>query len=69
MLYYLSETGTPHILVATKADKLNATETKAFRAFIEEDVSTRGLDMILCSAKNGLGNNELWQRILGAAKL
>ena len=69
MLYYLRETGLPHILVATKADKLNATETKAFRAFLEEDESTRGLDTILCSARTGLGRDELWRRIYEAAKL
>ena len=69
MLYYLSETGLPHIVVATKADKLNATETKQFYAMMEENELTRSLPVSLCSAKTGIGKNELWQTILNAARI
>ena len=67
MLYYLSETGLPHLIAATKCDKLNATETREFLASMEEGEMTRGLPLILCSAKTGRGRDELWRAMSDAA--
>ena len=67
MLYYLAETGLPHIIAATKADKLNATETREFLAAMEEGEFTRDLPLILCSAKSGRGRDELWRALTDAA--
>ena len=67
MLVYLSETGLPHLIAATKADKLNATETKAFLASMAEDPLTSGASLVLCSSKSGLGRDALWKEILAAA--
>ena len=63
MLYYLRETGTPHILVATKTDKLNATETKEFLAGVAEEELTKDLPLILYSAKTNRGRDDLWRKI------
>lgn len=63
MLYYLCETGTPHILVATKTDKLNATETKEFLAGVAEEELTKNLPLILYSAKTNRGRDDLWRKI------
>lgn len=63
MLYYLRETGTPHILVATKTDKLNATETKEFLAGVAEEELTKNLPLILYSAKTNRGRDDLWRKI------
>ena len=69
MLWYLQEVGLPHIVIGTKTDKLNATETRAFKEQIAEEELTKDLNLILYSAKSGLGKNELWQAIYSAAKL
>ena len=63
MLYYLRETGLPHVLVATKTDKLNATETKEFLASVAEEELTKDLPLILYSAKTHRGRDELWRAI------
>ena len=69
MLYYLAETGLPHLLVATKTDKLNATETREFLASVAEGELTKDLPLILYSAKTNRGRDELWKAMLGAAGL
>ena len=69
MLYYLRETGTPHLLAATKTDKLNAAETKEFLDAVAGEPLTRDLPLILCSAKTNRGRDELWSRILAACGL
>jgi GTP-binding protein len=63
MLYYLRETGLPHILVATKTDKLNATETREFLDTIAGEELTKDLPLILYSAKTNRGRDELWREI------
>lgn len=63
MLYYLRETGMPHLLVATKTDKLNATETKEFLDAVAADALTRDLPLVLYSAKTNRGRDELWRKI------
>ena len=64
MLYYLREAALPHLLVATKTDKLNAGEKKEFLDLIAGDELTADLPMILYSAKTHQGRDELWKQIL-----
>ncbi|MBE6541192.1 MAG: YihA family ribosome biogenesis GTP-binding protein [Ruminococcaceae bacterium] len=64
MLYYLREVGLPHIIVATKTDKLNATEKKKFAEIIAGDELTADLDVIMYSAKSNLGRDDLWKQLL-----
>ncbi|MBQ4353879.1 MAG: YihA family ribosome biogenesis GTP-binding protein, partial [Clostridia bacterium] len=52
MLYYLREAGLPHILVATKVDKLNATEKREFADIIADDELTADLPLIYYSSKS-----------------
>ena len=66
MLRYLTETGLPHIIAATKADKLNATETGKFLSGMGEDPLTAKIPLVLCSSKSGLGRDALWKAILDA---
>lgn len=69
MLYYLREVGIPHIIVATKTDKLNAAEKKEFDKIIAENELTRDLTLIKYSAKTNLGRDELWKQIFNHCKL
>ncbi|MBE6616822.1 MAG: YihA family ribosome biogenesis GTP-binding protein [Ruminococcaceae bacterium] len=69
MLYYLRETGMPHIIVATKTDKLNATEKAKFKEIIEGDELTADLPVIMCSAKSNLGRDDLWRQLYAYCKL
>lgn len=69
MLRWLSETKTPHIIVATKTDKLNKTErnemTEALKNHpdIAEDVK-----VIFFSAQTGEGKLEVWDAVFEACK-
>lgn len=69
MLYYLRETGMPHIIVATKTDKLNATEKAKFKEIIEGDELTADLPVIMYSAKSNLGRDDLWRQLYAYCKL
>lgn len=69
MLEYLQAAGIPHILVATKIDKLNATEKKAFTDAVSSYELTADLPLVLYSAKSGVGRDDLWKAICSAAKL
>ncbi len=66
MLEWLEASGTPYAVVATKADKLNRTETEeALRA-----LSTLGVEVIPFSALTGAGRDQVWNLIdrrLGAS--
>lgn len=64
MLTYLSQCEVPHIIVATKTDKLNATERKKFAEMISEcEEAADAMGVIMYSSKNGEGKEELWRRI------
>ncbi len=69
MLYYLRESGLPHIIVATKTDKLNATEKAKFKEIIESDELTADLPLIMYSAKSNLGRDDLWRQLYAYCKL
>lgn len=69
MLYYMREAGLPHIIVATKVDKLNATEKREFAEIIDGDELTADIPVIMYSAKSNLGRDELWRQIYASCKL
>ena len=63
MLDFLSASELPFIVVATKTDKLNATERKKNLAAIESHPSVAGAPVIPFSALKGEGKDELWKTI------
>ena len=70
MLAYLSQCQTPHVIVATKTDKLNATERKKFVSVISECAEAADADcIIMYSAKNGEGRDDLWKKIFEFAEV
>ncbi len=69
MLMYLREVGMPHILVATKVDKLNAGEKNEFLRIIADDELTADLPLVLYSSKTNLGRTELWQHVTKSCNL
>ncbi len=69
MLYFLRDTETPHIIVATKCDKLNRTERNKFDEIIKNCEAAEGASaVIMYSSKSGEGRDELWSAIIGAAE-
>ena len=64
MLYYLTECGIPHIVCATKCDKLNATERKKTAQAISSHPALSGADeVIFFSSKTKEGRDALWNSI------
>lgn len=64
MLDYLRSTQTPFVVVATKADKLNATERRASEAFLREHPSIpTDIPILFTSAEKGEGRTDLWRLI------
>ncbi len=70
MLTYLRNAELPHIVVATKIDKLNTTERNAFIESIQSDpdVADAGC-IILYSSQNNQGRDDLWEEIMSYARL
>lgn len=66
MLTFLREASLPHLIVATKEDKLNATEKAAFSSAISAEPLAAGTPVLLFSAKSGRGRDELWRAIYEA---
>ena len=65
MLSYLIECDIPHIIVATKCDKLNATERKKFTQTVSSHPLCQNADsVILFSAKSREGKDDLWDSII-----
>ena len=69
MLYYLREADLPHIIVATKTDKLNATEKAKFNAIMAEEELCAGTPIIMYSSKTNQGREDLWKAIYAACEL
>lgn len=69
MLFYLKEIGLNHIIVATKTDKLNATEKREFNEIIAAEPMTKDTPLVMYSSKSHLGRDELWKHIAAACKL
>lgn len=70
MLNYLTESKIPHVIAATKTDKLNATERRKFAEIIEncpEAAHAKGV--IMFSSKTGEGRDDLWRAILDSCSL
>lgn len=64
MLSFLQEAQIPFLVVATKADKLNATERKKSTAMLSEHpLIPTDTPIVFYSALKGEGKNELWEQI------
>ena len=66
MIAYLRDCRLPYIVVATKMDKLNATEKKNNISRIEEGAGTL---VIPFSSSSGVGRDELWNEIIRHAQI
>ena len=70
MLRYLRLASIPHIVVATKCDKLNATEKKKCVETLCDDPDLCDAEcIILYSSPTGAGREELWDEILAHCNL
>ena len=70
MLRYLRLASIPHIIVATKCDKLNATEKKKCVESLCDDPDLSEAEcIILYSSQNGAGREELWDEIVAHCNL
>ena len=64
MLHYLTETGTPFLVVATKCDKLNATERRqAEELFRSHPLIPSERPVLFYSSAKQVGRDELWKQI------
>ena len=63
MLDFMRQCELPYAVVATKTDKLNATEKKKNLAAIEAHPLIKGVPVIPFSALKGEGKDELWKVI------
>ena len=63
MLHYLTERNIPFVIVFTKCDKLNKTETLRRMEEIGEELSEFDADAVLFSALSGQGVEELKQKL------
>ena len=69
MLDYLAATGLPYIIVATKTDKLNATERKKNLEAFAAHPLMRDTHIIPFSSLKGEGKDELWKAIFKYTQL
>ena len=69
MLDFLSAAELPFVVVATKTDKLNATERKKNLEAISTHPLIAGSKVIPFSSLKGEGKDELWRTILAYAKI
>ena len=69
MLGFLHELGIPFCVVATKVDKLNATERKKNLEAISSHPLIAGSDVIPFSALKGEGKEDLWKTVLRYVKI
>ncbi len=69
MLEFLHAAQIPFVVVATKADKLNATERKKSLETICSHPLIEGNKVIFFSSLKGEGKDELWKTILSYTKL
>ena len=68
MLEFLRATELPFVVVATKIDKLNATERKKNLEAISAHPLISGQKVIAFSSLKGEGKEELWKTVLSYAK-
>ena len=69
MLEYLRSAGLPYAVVATKTDKLNATERKKNLEALRAHPLIADVPLIPFSSLKGEGKDELWKTILRYAQL
>ncbi len=69
MLDFMSQSELPYVVVATKVDKLNATERKKNLAAIAAHPLIEGVPVIPFSSLKGEGKEELWKTIFKYAEL
>ncbi len=63
---FLRSVGRPYLIVATKADRLSGNGRAKAKQTLTRALGTENL--LLCSAKTGLGMKELWSEILRVAE-
>lgn len=68
MWEWLSHFDRPRAVVATKADKISKTKREDHLAVIRRDLGIRQEPLILFSAEDGLGRDELWQLVYQAVR-
>jgi len=70
MLAFMTEYDVPHIIVATKADKLNATDKKKIIEQLEnEPLCAKASGVVLYSAVSHTGRDDVWGLISDACDL
>ena len=70
MLRYLRSASLPHLIVATKADKLNAAQRKQSEEKFQKDpLCSAASSVIFYSVHDGEGRNEVWREIVRYAGL
>ena len=69
MLDFLTQSELPFVVVATKVDKLNATERKKNLEAIQNHPLIKGVPVIPFSSLKGEGKDELWKAIFKYTKL
>ena len=69
MLDFLSASGLPYMVVATKTDKLNATERKKNLEALSAHPLIKNVPLVPFSSLKGEGKEELWKEIRRYAKL
>ena len=62
LLEFLASTGRPHVVVATKCDRLSANELQLSLKALRQEYA--GAAIVPFSAKTGAGTDELWSLIL-----
>ncbi len=64
MISFLDNSGLPFAVVATKADKVNATtREKNIKALEDDEIIPEDAEIIPFSAKTGAGAGEIWRII------
>ena len=63
MLSFLSQSGLPYMVVATKTDKLNATERKKNFEALANHPLIKNVPLVPFSSLKGEGKDELWKQI------
>ena len=69
MMSFMREAQIPFIIVATKTDKLNATEKKNNLEAIAAHPLAEGVDVIAFSSLKNVGKDELWRAILSYVRV
>ena len=69
MISFMNEMDVPYVIVATKTDKLNKTESqKSVEKLITNPVLREGTTIILFSSETREGKDDLWKEILAYAE-